>query len=203
MISSSIPFPSVSWWIYACKTKDITFDLAEHYQKMSYRNRYYLAAPEGKLLMSLPLEHGRNQRIPVNEVKLSDETDWQSNHWKTIVSLYGRSPFFEYFEHQFHPLFQQKFDKLHDWNITGIKLVNTLLKLDLNFSEEAENYIKSYPEDVIDLREKLKPQQEPLIATPPYYQVFEDRMGFIPDCSILDLLFCEGMHTREILRTTL
>lgn len=201
MISSSIPFPPVSWWIYACKAKNITFDLAEHYQKMSYRNRYYLAAPEGKLLMSLPLEHGRNQRIPVNAVKLSDRTDWQSNHWKTIVSLYRRSPFFEYFEHQFRPLFEQKFDRLHDWNIAGIKLVNTLLKLELNFSEEAENYIKLYPEDVIDLREKLKPQQEPLIATLQYYQVFEERVGFTPDCSILDLLFCEGMHAREILRT--
>jgi hypothetical protein len=201
MISSSIPFPPVSWWIYACKAKSITFDLAEHYQKMSYRNRYYLAAPEGKLLMSVPLEHGRNQRIPVNDVKLSDRTDWQSNHWKTIVSLYRRSPFFEYFEHQFRPLFEQKFDRLHDWNIAGIKLINTLLKLELIFSEETENYIKSYPEEFIDLREKLKPQQEPLVATPQYYQVFEDRVGFIPDCSILDLLFCEGMHAREILRT--
>jgi hypothetical protein len=202
MISSSIPFPPVSWWIYACKTKSITFDLAEHYQKMSYRNRYYLAAPEGKLLMSLPLEHGRNQRIPVNNVKLSDRADWQSNHWKTIVSLYRRSPFFEYFEHQFRSLFEQKYERLHDWNITGIKLVNTLLKLELNFSEEAKNYIKSYPEEIIDLRENLKPQQEPLIAITQYYQVFEDRIGFVPDCSILDLLFCEGMHAREILRTS-
>jgi hypothetical protein len=201
MISSSIPFPPVSWWMYACKAKNITFDLAEHYQKMSYRNRYYLAAPEGKLLMSLPLEHGRNQRIPVNEVKLSDRTDWQSNHWKTIVSLYRRSPFFEYFEHQFRPLFEQKYERLHDWNIEGIKLMNTLLKLDLTFSSEKENYIKSYPEEIIDLREKLKPQQEPLTAIPQYYQVFEERVSFIPDCSILDLLFCEGMHAREVLRT--
>src|SRR5690349_10415459 len=132
MISSSIPFPPISWWVYACSAKQIVFDIAEHYQKMSYRNRYYLAAPEGKLLMSLPLEHGRNQRIPVSEVKLSDRTPWQSNQWKTIVSLYGRSPFFEYFEHHFKPLFEKRYDSLHDWNIAGIKLIDALLKLELS-----------------------------------------------------------------------
>lgn len=199
MISSSIPFPPVSWWVYALRAKDITFDLAEHYQKMSYRNRYYLAAPEGKLLMSLPLEHGRNQRIAVHEVKLSDRTDWQSNHWKTIVSLYGRSPFFEYFEHQFRPLFEQPYERLHDWNTAGIRLISNLFRLDLNFSE-TESYIKSYAEDIIDLREKLKPQQATTIAVNPYYQVFEDRTGFIADCSVLDLLFCEGMQAQEILK---
>ena len=185
--------------MYAYQAKQITFDLAEHYQKMSYRNRYYLAAPEGKLLMSLPLEHGRNQRIAVSEVKISDRSNWQSNQWKTIVSLYGRSPFFEYFEHRFKPVFEKRYEHLHDWNMAGIQLINTLLKLDLSFSETKE-YIKTYADDVIDLREKLKPQADPMVAVKPYYQVFEDRTGFIPDCSILDLLFCEGMHAKEIIK---
>lgn len=199
MISSSIPFPPVSWWIFACKDGQVEFDIAEHYQKMSFRNRYYLAAPEGKLLMSLPLEQGRNQRIPVSEVKISDRANWQSNQWKTIVSLYGRSPFFEYFEHYFKPLFEKRYERLHDWNLAGIQLINTLLKLGLSFSETKE-YLKIYDENVLDLREKLKPQVEPLIAAKPYYQVFEDRIGFIADCSILDLLFCEGMHAKEFLK---
>jgi hypothetical protein len=121
--------------MYACKAKQITFDLAEHYQKMSYRNRYYLAAPEGKLLMSLPLEHGRNQRMPVSEVKISDRSNWQSNQWKTIVSLYGRSPFFEYFEHHFKPLFENRYANLHDWNRAGIQLEQGRNTIDQYFTE--------------------------------------------------------------------
>ncbi|RYZ48960.1 MAG: hypothetical protein EOP49_17400 [Sphingobacteriales bacterium] len=199
MISSSIPFPPVAWWVYACKAQTVTFDIAEHYQKMSYRNRYYLAAPEGKLLMSLPLEQGRNQRVAVKEVRLSDRADWQGNHWKTIVSLYGRSPFFEYFEHQFRPLFEQKADRLHEWNIAGIRLVDQVLRLELSFAE-TEVYTKTYPDDITDLREQFKPQQDDPLAVTPYYQVFEDRTGFLPNCSVLDLLFCEGMHAREILK---
>lgn len=166
---------------------------------MSYRNRYYLAAPEGKILMSLPLENGRNQRIPMKDVRLSNETNWQSNQWKTIVSLYNRSPFFEYFEHHFKPLFDKSFESLHDFNIAGILQVNKLLKLGLAI-EPAEEFIKEYPVSVIDLRNSMLPQAQPKdMNVLPYYQVFEDRVGFQPNCSVLDLLFCEGMAARELL----
>lgn len=199
MITSSIPFPPVYWWIKACQSKNITIDLAEHYQKMSYRNRYYLASPEGKTLMSLPLESGRNQRIAVKEVKLSVDTNWQSNQWKTIVSLYNRSPFFEYFEHYFKPLFEKRFEYLHEFNIAGITQVNKLLKLGLNI-ETTDQFQKEYPNEVYDSRNSMKPQYEPeAMNTIAYYQVFEDRAGFLPNCSILDLLFCEGMAARDLL----
>ena len=199
MISSSIPFPPVYWWIKACQSKNVVIDVAEHYQKMSYRNRYYLASPEGKTLMSLPLANGRNQRVAMQEVKLSYDTDWQSNQWKTIVSLYNRSPFFEYFEHYFKPLFEQRFETLHAFNMTGIILINKLLKLGLNI-ETTEAFIKSYPEEELDLRNAMKPQADPEeMGTLTYYQVFEDRSGFQANCSILDLLFCEGMAARELL----
>lgn len=198
MISSSIPFPPVYWWIKAFQSKNVTIDLAEHYQKMSYRNRYYLAAPDGKILMSLPLENGRNQRISISEVKLSADTNWQSNHWKTIVSLYNRSPFFEYFEHYFKSIFEQSFESLHAFNIAGIIQINKLLKLGLNI-QTTNTFIKTYPDEIIDIRD-IKPQQEPEgMNMLTYYQVFEDRCGFQPNCSILDLLFCEGMATRDLL----
>jgi len=199
MITSSIPFPPIYWWIKACQDQTVIIDIGEHYQKMSYRNRYYLAAPEGKILMSLPLENGRNQRVPMKDVKLSTDTDWQSNQWKTIVSLYNRSPFFEYFEHYFKPLFEKPFESLHAFNIAGIRQINDLLKLGLTI-EIAEDFIKDHPEETTDLRNTFKPQSEPeAMRSAAYYQVFEDRSGFQPNCSILDLLFCEGMAAREFL----
>jgi len=199
MISSSIPFPPVYWWIQACRSGSVAIDLAEHYQKMSYRNRYYLAAPKGKMLMSLPLEQGRNQRVAVKEVRLSADTDWQDNHWKTIVSLYNRSPFFEYFEHHFRPLFEQPFSHLYEFNDAGIRLVNQLLKLELDIQHQ-DVYHKTYPVAVTDLRDQMKPQAMPKeMSSVQYYQVFADRSGFQPNCSIMDLLFCEGMAARTLL----
>ncbi len=183
----------------ACRKDTILFDLAEHYQKRSYRNRYYLASPEGKILMSIPLKEGRNQRTAVQDVCLDSNTDWQGNHWKTIVSLYRRSPFFEYFEFQLKPLFEKPYVRLHDWNIAGIRLLNTLLDTGLNL-EETHNYQKQYPDEVLDLRSQLRLQDHDS-AIVPYHQVFTERSGFLPDCSILDLLCCEGPRAKELIRS--
>lgn len=191
MISSFIPFPPVSWWQHAVRAGNVTFDLAEHYQKMSYRNRYYLASPEGKTLMSIPLAKGRNQRVPVAAVCISGDTPWQSNHWKTITSLYGRSPFFPYFEHLLRPLFERPYTQLHTFNRESIRLVSHLLRLELTFTEITV-FRAQYPPETRDLRQSLNPQHPADI--PEYYQVFSERTGFLPDCSILDLLFCEGPY---------
>lgn len=201
MISSFIPFPPVSWWAYALQSGQVILDAAEHYQKMSYRNRYYLAAPEGKLLMSLPLEKGRNQRIAAAEVKISARTDWQDNHWKTMVSLYRNAPFFEHFEHRIQALFECPFDKLRDWNKQGIELVNELLQLELDI-KETDVFQKVYEKET-DLRNTLVPQHSLIENMPPYYQVFADRCGFQQDCSVLDLLFNEGLHAKTYLKSLL
>lgn len=198
MITSSIPFPPLYWWMKAIEHKDITIDLAEHYQKMSYRNRYYLAAPEGKILMSLPLENGRNQRITMQQVKISNQTNWQSTQWKTIVSLYNRSPFFEYFEPYFKPLFEKPFEFLHEFNFEGIATVNKLLKLGLNITT-TETFINNYGAETEDLRNMLSPQND-YASQVKYYQVFEDRSGFQENCSILDIIFNEGLASVSLLK---
>jgi len=197
MISSTIPFPPVSWWVYACRQGQVVFDLAEHYGKMSYRNRYYLASAQGRQLMSIPLHQGRNQRIPVAAVQTDPNTKWQDNHWKTIVSLYGRSPFFPYFDYLLQPLFRKEYPLLHDFNLEGIALVNRLLDLGLSFSVTHE-YRQVYPSGTADLREAFCPGR-PDLSLPAYYQVFAERSGFQADCSILDLLFCEGKQAAAYL----
>lgn len=199
MVASSIPFAPVTWWALAAQHNDVIIDLAEHYQKMSYRNRYYLAGPDGKVLMSIPLQSGRNQRKPVKDVAISNDTAWQSQHWKTIISLYRRSPFFEYYEHLIAPLFTQKYELLHDWSRVGTDFALKALNLKLSI-ENSHSYQAIYPPDVCDSREILKPQQTTAgIELSAYYQVFEERCGFQPDCSILDLLFCEGNYAGSLL----
>lgn len=197
LISPSIPFPPISWWMMALQEQQILIDLGEHYQKMSYRNRYYLAGPQGKQLMSIPLEAGRNQHNPMTDVRIDYKDNWQSRHWKTMVSLYGRSPFFEYFEYKIRPLYQEeKFPFLQEWNEASLRLSADLLGWNPAISTTTE-YHRHYPNDN-DIRDKstpLKLQGQP----PQYYQVFQDRTGFIPDCSVLDILFCEGKRAAILL----
>lgn len=193
---TSLAFAPVSWWAWALRQQGpLWIDLGERYQKMSYRNRYCLASPHGKLMLSVPLAMGRNQRTPIKDVKIANEYRWQSNHWKTILSLYGKSPFFEHFEQDLRPLYERNYVWLYDWNHQGFDWVNGLLRLglDVKAGEGPSSAHTALYQDGVKGWDGL-----PLGAA--YYQVFADRAGFIEDCSILDMLFCEGMYARELLR---
>lgn len=187
VVAPFLTFPNISWWMQVVQADKLVLDKWEHFQKMTYRNRYRISGANNSILLSVPLEKGRNQRMAMAEVKIFNEERWQTQHWRTLVSVYRRSPFFDHYEDGLRPLFEQQFTYLVDFNVATIEWAKKQLKLPFE-TEVAESYIKDYPADIIDLRNaKNYP-----VKLPEYYQVFEDRIGFVPDLSILDLLFSEG-----------
>lgn len=195
-----MPFPPVSWWQLALMCESVRLDAREHYQKMSFRNRYFLAGPQGRQLVTIPLKMGRNQRLPTGTVFADNSTNWQTKHWRTIQSCYGRSPFFEYFADELSALFENKGQEvnLFDWCLSGIELVGKLIGVKLQVTTTTE-FHKHYPDGFIDIRfsfPKLDYIQIPEIV---YHQVFQDRVGFLSNCSVLDLLFCKGSYAGELL----
>lgn len=193
-----MPFPPLSWWQIALRCKEIYFDAEERYQKMTFRNRFYLAGPQGKYLLSVPLKKGRGQRLPVGRVVADSEINWQTKHWRTIQSLYGRAPFFEYFAEDISTLFENGGQEiqLFDWCLGGIGMIAKLIGAELKINTTTE-FQQRYSEDFIDVRcsfPEIKNINLPAIS---YHQVFQERTGFIADCSILDLLFCKGNQLLE------
>lgn len=191
VVLSTAPFAPMPWWQQLTGNNQVAIDLGEHYQKMSLRNRYYLASATGRQLLSIPLEKGRHQRVPVADVRIAYNEDWQLLHWKTIISLYRRSPYFEYMEHLLLPLYQQKHTFLHEWNQTSMDFVNKFLNLKINW-QNLSTYQQQFDAGVADCRFGKDSITADDQKYRPYYQVFSDRVGFLPNCSILDLLFCEG-----------
>jgi hypothetical protein len=199
VVSSLIPFPNILWWIKVLETSRITFDAAEHFQKMSYRNRYYITGSNGLITLSIPLVQGREQRNPMNNVLICNDTAWQVQHWRTLMSVYKRSPYFDHYESELQPLFNQPFTHLAAFNLASIHWLKD--QLGTSFDEiTSSDYIKDYGESFIDLR-SLKPKAErrPL-ADAAYYQLFSERNGFLSNLSILDLLFSKGPHTVDWLK---
>lgn len=195
VVSSFIPFPNIYWWLLVADVDYLTFDCAEHFQKMSYRNRYYISGANGLIPLSIPLVAGRNQRCAMKEVQISYAEDWQVQHWRTIVSVYSRTPYFHYYEPGLKKLFDTKFTFLHEFDLASVQWLAQQLKLKPDI-RMADSYIDKYEDDVCDLRFSLNPGIEKTIQEPaPYYQVFADRTGFFPNLSMPDLLFCEGPHT--------
>ena len=163
-----------------------------NYQKQSYRNRCKIATEAGIMTLSIPIEKPSG-KILTRDVRISSHDNWQHLHWTAIESAYQSSPFFEYYQEELRPFFEpQKFKYLYDFNI---ELQNTICNM-LNIIPHIE-YSKEYvqpQEGDVDLREAIHPKRISVEAEKllPYYQVFSARHGFIPDLSIIDLLFNMG-----------
>jgi hypothetical protein len=95
-----LPFPNIYWWSFALQSSKILLDEHEHFEKMSFRNRYMLAGANGVITLSIPLQEGRQQRKPMSEIKICNKTDWQKVHWRTLQSVYNRSPYFEFYKNE-------------------------------------------------------------------------------------------------------
>ena len=199
VISSVLPFPQISWWCHAIRVEKVSWDTSEHFQKMSARNRYSISAAGGAVKMSVPLLGGRDQRTAMKDVLISNEQDWQKRHWRTLVSVYNRSPYFEFYAHTLQALFSQKEERLVDFNLLSIHWLMQQLKL--TFREETlPDYQKSYPDALFDIRQIAIFKETKSLDFPLYSQVFSDRSAFIPDLSLLDLLFAQGPYTLQWLR---
>ena len=195
VVSAYYTFPCISWWGRVMGADRVIFDGYEHFEKMTYRNKYHISGANNSIKLSVPLVNGRNQRVAMKEVRIHNDTRWQVQHWRTLVSVYRGTPFFEHYEDSLQRLFETHFDYLIDFNKASLQWVKQQVNMQYE-EQEAPIFIKDYPQGVVDLR-----CAKPVPARfPRYYQVFEERIGFQPDLSILDLLFSEGPATKAILQ---
>ncbi|MFM6943892.1 MAG: WbqC family protein [Bacteroidota bacterium] len=187
LISSYMPFPTIAWCADMLKASVIFLDNQEPYRKMTFRNKYEIATANGRLKLSIPLLNGRNQRVPMSEVQIFNEENWQQQHYKSIKNAYNRSPFFEYYELELQRLFTIKYDRLIDFNKASIDFVMQSLRIKKEIQQLGDNTIEVNKE-AIDWRV----EQQRDFAQKPYYQLFENKNGFLPNLSSLDLIFNEG-----------
>jgi hypothetical protein len=215
-------FPSIILYKTLYNFSNIIFEQYESYQKMSFRNRCRIVGAEGVIDLSIPLVRGRDQKALMKDVKISAAQPWQSQHWKTIVSCYSRSPWFEFYRDELDGLYRKRWDFLVDWNLACFEWTVRVLGISVPVSLTA-SYEKGYPTgQVTDWRGKILPKHraggvaglsEDMAGLSgagladggiahPYRQVFGERIGFIPNLSVLDLLFCEGKQAIRYLRSS-
>jgi hypothetical protein len=172
------------------------FDIYEPYRKMSFRNRCALAGANGPIHLSVPLVGGRGQRTLMKDVRILQHDGWQARHWKTITSLFNKSPWFDYHRHDLEELYRRRFEFLVDWNLACFEWVadKMAIKTKVSLSEKPVDIRDFGAGEIEDWRSRLMPATINKIFpdSKRYPQVFEDRLGFLPNLSILDYLFCAG-----------
>ncbi|SMC94275.1 WbqC family protein [Pedobacter nyackensis] len=170
----------------------------EHFPKQTYRNRTSIYSPNGQLDLIIPVIRGSKVHTKIKDVKISNDFNWQRLHWKSFESCYRNSAYFEFYEDEFAHFYHKKFDYLFDYNLLLLEWLIKQLKKEATIGFTTE-YIKEI-DPALDFRSKLH-FKNPINESDykPYFQVFDDREGFKPNLSIVDLLFNQGPQTKSYL----
>ena len=169
---------------------DILIERDEHFPKQTYRNRANLCSPDGVLTLVVPVVKGSKTHTKIKDVKISYDFEWQRLHWLSLQACYRRSAYFEYYEDEFILFYEKKFPFLFDYNEQLLQFILKAVKLKVDF-KYTESYEPAYPL-LDDLRSAINPKKENDFNQKTYFQVFEDRNGFLKNLSIIDLLFNQG-----------
>ena len=184
----------VEYYSALAKADTVFLEHCEFYEKQSYRNRCNIAGANGQLALTIPVEKSKGARMLTRDVRISEHSDWQLQHWRSIESAYNSTPFFEYYKDDLLPFYEQDWTFLWDFNIEiQAKMLELLdLQVDIQLTKE---YKVDFDENVLDARNSIHPKKETDTGSlKNYYQVFEQRFGFIPNLSIIDLLFCQAFY---------
>ena len=171
-----------------------------HYTKQTYRNRCKIATANGVMALSIPTIKPATEKCKTKDIRIDNNQHWQQIHWRALEAGYNSSPFFEYYKDDFAPFYTNKFEFLVDYTFQLQSLVIALLELDCKV--QLTDAYTTY-DDALDYREALSAKKEIedndfVISS--YYQVFENKFGFIPNLSILDLLFNMGNESILVLQ---
>ena len=219
---SSTYFGPIQWYQKLNRYDECLIERHESFIKQTYRNRMIIPTTNGPLSLTIPTNHDIS--LSMKDIRISDHANWRHVHWNALLSAYGESPFFEYYQDDIRPFFEKKYEFLFDFNMETTQKMIELLDIRPKISI-TEEYIQSKElkgeseeqdgeseafdsianhkvpssnlkvQSIVDFRDAIRPKK-PLpdaeFAPQRYYQVYEQKYGFQPNMSILDLLFNEG-----------
>ena len=193
---SSTYFGPIQWYQKLNRYDECLIERHESFIKQTYRNRMLIPTTNGPLSLTIPTNHDIS--LAMKDIRISDHANWRHVHWNALLSAYGESPFFEYYQDDIRPFFEKKYEFLFDFNMETTEKMIELLDIRPKISI-TEAYIQSKEleeeDEIKDFRDAIRPKK-PLpdaeFAPKRYYQVYEQKHGFQPNMSILDLLFNEG-----------
>lgn len=186
--------PNISW-MHRFLFCDGRIEYCENFVKSTGRNRCHIAGVNGKLMLSIPVTGGRDHHQLYNSVKINYDNSWQRMHWQSICSAYGSTPFFLHYAPRFEDFYAQQFDLLFQYNLQLLAVVLKCLK-----AERQIKFTEQYHK-LLDGEHDYRKSVEENIVMPPYYQAFNEKNGFTPNLSIIDLLFNLGPQAQNYLRT--
>ena len=187
--------PPIYWFSKFLNEDQTSLEQWENFPKQTYRNRTNIYGANGKLSLIIPIKHtGKRQ---MKDIEISYAENWQKIHWKSIKTAYQSSPYFEFYEDKLGEIYNTDEPLLAKFNLRALEIIQDILKTEKSFSL-TEEYIKICDND---FRGEFSAKNLSHRGLSEYYQTFSDKMGFIEDLSIVDLLCNKGPETINYLKT--
>lgn len=183
-------FSPIAQYVAIAKADEITFEVADNFQKQTYRTRCYIYGANGKQLLNIPVLKA-NSKQATKDIQIDYSETWQKQHIKAIESAYNSSPFYEFFDIELAELFSRKEKFLLDFNLKCHEFISEAIQLENSNYKTTEIFSKEHPDDY---RFLVNAKSKQVFEFDSYYQIFSDKHGFIENLSILDLLFMEGSN---------
>ncbi len=207
VLPTSAYLPPIAYFTKLIRYDCILIEQYDHYQKQTYRNRCRIAGPGGVLTLSIPTVKPNSLKCLMKDIRISDHGNWRHLHWNALESAYNHTPYFEFYKDDFQPFYEQKYDFLIDFNEALCGLICSLLEIEPRMERTRQFHTTGIPPEC-DFRERIHPKkeftQEDEGFTPfPYYQVFQEKLGFLPNLSIVDLLFNMGPESLPVLQKSI
>ena len=186
LVPSYLP-PLIYYWHIV--NSNVIFNLSTKYQKQTTRNRCMIMSANGPQKLIIPVRHSNkeNEILHDHNVKIDNTQNWKVKHWKSIQNAYRSSPFFEFYEEGFFKVFFNNEKLLYAFNMNIISHINNILGVQKNIEISNRKLShEKYDKKLMNIKKYL------CYNVPPYNQVFMSKFKFIPNLSILDLIFNMG-----------
>ena len=214
---STAYFPPIEYFAVIANSAKVEIESGEMYQKQSYRTRCHINGANGLLVLTVPVlrsaikDEGSSHKIPTANLKIDYSKPWILQHKRAFEAAYMSSPFFEYYMDEIYEILDSGEESLLKMNTALTVKIAQLIGIETPVSLSDGNFIIPGSEElkarnIADFRDSIHPKKEPLLLKElelekPYWQVFTNKQGFVPNLTILDLLCNEGPNAISYLES--
>ena len=200
-ILSTAYLPNILYFTKLLAGEPVLIEAHEHYVKQTYRNRCEIYGANGRQSLSIPTKRVEGCHTPIAAVEVDYATAWQNNRWRSIKSAYGSAAFFDFVADVLEPFYTTRHTSLLDLNMALLRSLCRFMGVSPQIAL-TEDFVADYGHSASDCRQSISPKVRrwEQFGAVEYFQVFADKHGFLPNLSIIDLLFNEGLNAADIIR---
>lgn len=190
LLISTAYLPPVEYFSLISDAEEILVEKEENYIKQSYRNRCYILSAHGPQLLSVPVYLGSVHKTLIKDIRIDYSKRWQQVHLRAMTASYNSSPYFEFYFESIEKIISENHEFLIDLNMALTEKILQILKIKKSISWSS--VFEPINNNTYDFRYKITPKKESSYIQKPYIQVFDTGNGFVPNLSIVDLIFNMG-----------